>query len=436
MRADAPAAWLSVAEARSAILADVRPLPAERRALLHALGHVLAEELRAPLDLPTCDNSAMDGFAVRGADVRGASAERPVRLPVVGEVRAGALPERAVGAGEAVRITTGSPLPEGADCVVRIEHTAPDGADAVLVLRDDDAGHNVRRRGEDVRAGDLVLPVGTVLGAGPLAVAASLGRAQLSVVRRPVVGVLASGDELVEVDGFAEVAAGRRIVSSNSYALAAQLAEIGCEARLLGIAHDTPQSLRTHLEAAAGCDALVTAAGMALGEHDLMRAVLGELGLELGFWRVRMRPGSPFGYGRVAALGGIPWFGLPGNPVSAMVTFEVLARPALLRLAGHAAVFRPTLRVRLLDDYRAAPGLTHFARARLSRGPDGEPRAALTGPQGSGVLTSMAHADALLVIPPERAGAAAGERLTALRLTAGLQAEAEYDAAADLAADA
>ncbi|HEX7238796.1 MAG TPA: molybdopterin molybdotransferase MoeA, partial [Longimicrobiaceae bacterium] len=309
----------------------------------------------------------------------------------------------------------------GADGVVRVEHTdggsgigGPEGR--VRVLSDVDAGRNVRPRGEDVRRGELVLRAGTPLRAAELGVAASLGRADLAVVRRPRVAVLASGDELVEVEGFAEVLAGRKIVSSNGYALAAQLAESGMEARLLGIAADTPESLRAHLERARGCDALVTTAGISVGEHDHVRAVLDGMGAEVRFWRVRARPGSALAFGRVAGLGGIPWFGLPGNPVSTMATFEVFVRPALLRMAGRRAVFPPVARVRLRERLSARPGTTHFLRARLHPEPDGAFSASLTGTQSSGALTSMAAADALLVVPEAGGDFDAGAVLPAILL--------------------
>lgn len=417
MKAD----WLSVAAARETILAAVRPLPAEPRPLLAALGCVLAEEVRAPLDQPPWDNSAMDGFAVRAADIAGASEAAPRVLRVVDDIAAGGAPSRPIAEGEASRIMTGAPVPAGADSVVRVEHT--DGgrglgtAEArVRVFSAADAGRNIRRRGEDLRAGDVVLGTGTRLGAAALGVAASAGQRQLSVVRPPRVAILATGDELVDVDRFEEVLTGRKIVSSNSYTLAAQLREIGAEVHDLGIARDDPREIRERLEAAHDCDAILTSAGMSVGEHDHLRAVLREMGGQVAFWRVRMRPGSPFGFGRVGALKDAPWFGLPGNPVSSMVTFEVLVRPALLRMAGHAAVFHPTLAVRLEDPYPAQPGLTHFVRVRLRAAADGPPRAVLTGAQGSGILTSMAAADALLVVPETRAGAAAGDTLTALLL--------------------
>lgn len=432
MRAEPRADWLPVREARERILAAVAPLPPERRPLLDALGRVLAEEIVSPVDLPPWDNSAMDGFAVRAEDVRGASEPHPRALRVVDDIPAGGVPSHAIRAGEASRIMTGAPVPEGADTIVRVEHT--DGGSGIGTERgrvrihsDTDAGRNLRARGEDVRTGDAVLHRGVVLRPAEIGVAASLGRSGLRVVRHPVVAILASGDELVETDGFAEVLAGRRIVSSNSYTLAAALRELGMEARLLGIARDTTVSLREHLEAARGCDALVTTAGVSVGEHDQVRSVLDALGLRPEFWRVRMRPGSPLGFGRVDGLGGIPWFGLPGNPVSTLVAFEVFVRPALLWMAGHRAVFPPVVEARTRDALRLPPGLTHFLRARLHRGGDGTVGAALTGPQGSGILTSMAAADALLVVPEGRGEFAEGEALRAIVLGgAPLREEAGY----------
>jgi molybdopterin molybdotransferase len=401
-----PADWLSAADALAAILRRVRPLPSAPRPLLDALGYVLDEDVVSTVDLPPWDNSAMDGFAVRAADVRGATPTAPRVLRVVDDVAAGAFAARPVGPGEAIRVMTGAPVPAGADCVIRVEHT--DGGSGigtaegrVAVRSDDDAGRHVRPRGEDVRRGDAVLRAGTELHAAELAVAAAVGRASLRVVRRPVVAVLASGDELVEVGDFAEVEAGRRIVSTNGYALAAQLAESGMAARPLGIARDSPESLREHLEAARGCDAVVTTAGISVGEHDHVREVMDGLGAEVDFWRVRVRPGSALAFGKLRSLGPeTGWFGLPGNPVSTMVTFELFVRPALLRMAGHRRLHLPTVDVALEDGYGATGELTHFPRVRLDRGEDDGWRARLTGAQGSGLATSMAAADALLVAPP------------------------------------
>lgn len=397
--------WLPVAEARARITASVPRMPAESLPLREALGRVLAEEIVSPLDLPPWDNSAMDGFAVRAEDIAGATSAAPAVLRVVDDVPAGGRPAGEVGPGEAVRVMTGAPVPGGADTVVRVEHT--DGgtrigrADGRVSIRSDsDARRNIRRRGEELRSGAPILPYGRILRAAELGVAASVGRSQLRVRRAPVVGILTSGDELVEVDRFAEVLAGGRIVSSNGYVLAAQVEAAGAVPRLLGIARDTPESLREHVGAARGCDVLITSAGISMGEHDLVMETLGGLGLALDFWRVRMRPGSPMAFGRIAGLGGIPWFGLPGNPVSSAVTFELFVRPALLRMMGRTAVYPPTVRATLAGAAPDASGLTHFLRVRLSEGERGLV-ATPTGAQGSGMLTSMAAADALLVVPGE-----------------------------------
>jgi molybdopterin molybdotransferase len=416
-RSEQQADWLSLADARDVVLKGVSELGTERRELLAALGSVLAEDLISPIDLPRWDNSAMDGFAARAEDVRGASESSPVTLTVLEDVPAGAFPTQRLTAGTATRVMTGAPVPEGADGVIRVEHTDGGsdlgGENARVEIRSDaDAGRNVRPRGQEMRVGARVLGAGRVLGPAEAGLAASIGKRELTVVRRPTVAILTSGDELVDVDGFDEVLAGRKIVSSNSYTLAAQVIGAGGEPRLLGISPDDPERLRKHLLRAQGCDVLVTSAGVSVGEHDLVRRVLSEMGLRSAFWRVRIRPGSPVAFGWVDALGGIPWFGLPGNPVSSMVTFELFVRPALLRMAGHRAIFAPTVKVRIAEEVAPTPGLELFLRATLS---DGEPPVAtLTGPQGSGLLSSMSAADALVLVPED--GAEAGSLLHAILL--------------------
>jgi molybdopterin molybdotransferase len=263
-----------------------------------------------------------------------------------------------------------------------------------------------------MRVGARVLATGRVLGAAEVGLAASIGRGELAVVRRPIVAILTSGDELVDVDGFDEVLAGRKIVSSNSYTLAAQVKAAGAEPRLLGISPDDPERLRELLLEARGCDVLVTSAGVSVGEHDLVRRVLSELGLRTAFWRVRIRPGSPVAFGHVDSLGGIPWFGLPGNPVSSMVTFELFVRPALLRMSGHRAIFAPHVQVRLAEEAPPTPNLEVLLRMKLSGAEP--PLATLTGNQGSGLLSSMSAADALVLV--SEGGAAAGSLLPAILL--------------------
>jgi molybdopterin molybdotransferase len=403
---------LSVPEASARILEHIEPLSTERVPLLDSLGRVLADSVRAPMTLPAWDNSAMDGYAVRASDIDAASQERPVRLRVLETVAAGAFPTHRVSDGEAIRIMTGAPLPEGADTVVRVEDTDA-GTNDVLVRDARDARRNIRPRGEDFREGDPVVDAGTVLGAAQIGVLASVGRTMVDVYRRPRVAILGSGDELVDLDRFHEVLAGRKIVSSNGYTLHALVRDAGGEPVNLGIARDDPVSLRDHLARSDGCDLLITSAGVSVGEFDYTREVVSALGAEMKFWRVRMRPGAPLGFG---ILGGMPWIGLPGNPVSAMVTFELFVRPVVRRMLGHTRLFRRPVAVILEEPVHIGARLTHFLRCVVTTRDDGVVTARLTGPQGSGILTSMSRANALLVVPEDRPRVEAGERLNALPL--------------------
>ena len=401
---------LTVPEASARILEHIAPLAIERVPLLDALGMVLAEPVRAPMTLPAWDNSAMDGYAVRGADIDAASADHPVSLRVLETVAAGRFATQPVGDGEAIRIMTGAPIPDGADTVVRVEDT-DGGTVRVLVSNARDARRNVRPRGEDFREGDALLDRGAPLGAAQLGVLASIGRSTVDVHRRPRVAIMGSGDELVDVDGFHEVLAGRKIVSTNGYTLQALVRDAGGEPVNLGVATDDPASLREHLRRAAGCDLVLTSAGVSVGEFDYTRDVIQSLGAEMKFWRVRMRPGAPLGFG---LLGSAPWIGLPGNPVSTMVTFELFVRPVMRRMLGHTRLFRRPLSVVLEERVTIGARLTHFLRAIVSTGSDGLVTARLTGPQGSGILTSMSRANALLVVPEDRPVVEAGETLHAL----------------------
>ncbi|MEX2570520.1 MAG: gephyrin-like molybdotransferase Glp [Gemmatimonadota bacterium] len=415
--------WLEAGEALTRVVAAVVPLSAETVPLGAVRGRVLAADLIASIDVPPWTNSAMDGFALRAADIAAVSQGDPAELPIVDDIAAGGFPRAPLKSGQAARIMTGAPVPEGADSVVRLEHT--DGGHdlgrpgaRVRILDGQDAGRNLRRRGEDLQKGSVALSAGAVLTPAAIGVAASLGFAEVPVTRRPLVAVLTSGDELVEVDQFEEVRAGRKIVSSNSYTLAAQLAETGCEMRYLGIARDDPDSLRSALERAEGCDALITSAGISVGEHDHVKRILEEFDTDVNFWRVKIRPGSPFAFGKVGRLGGIPWFGLPGNPVSSMVTYEIFARPALLRMSGRGRIFRAPVKARLLEDVRTQKGLTHFIRVRLEADGEGGWLAHSTGAQGSGILTSLAAADGLMAVPAGSGGADSGARLSVIPLDA------------------
>ena len=422
----APRTSLTVQEAAAAVLAELRPVESETVSLEAALGRVLAEDIVSPLALPPWDNASMDGYAVRASDVRGARHDAPVALPVTETIAAGGMPTTSLAPGTAMRIMTGAPVPRGADSVIRIEDTDR-GDERVLIVDPRDAGRNVRPRGEDLDTGAVAVPASTVVGPAQLGVLASVGARTVSVHRRPRVAILATGDELVDLDRFDQVLAGKRIVSSNSYTLRAAATLAGAEVIDLGICADDRAALRECVERAhaARCDLLITSGGVSVGTFDYTREVLRELGAKIRFWRVRIRPGGPLGFG---LLGGIPWLGLPGNPVSAMVTFELFGRPAIRWLRGETRPFPHVFDAVVDEEVSIAAPLTHFLRATIRHDEAGAAHACLTGPQGSGLLTSMARADALLVVPLEQFGRGpvpAGTTLRALPLGEGAQLATE-----------
>jgi molybdopterin molybdotransferase len=394
---------ISVDEARRLVLDGVEPLPPETVPTADALGRVLAAPVAATRTLPPADCSAMDGYAVRADDLAGARRGQPKALALAFEVAAGRAAPRALRPGEAARIFTGAPLPAGADAVVMQEDVEAE-EDRVRFSAAPARGEHVRPAGEDLRAGETVLEPGTKLGPAHLGLLASLGRSLVRVHRRPRVALLSGGDELVEPD---EDASGGRIVSSNAYSLAAQCAEAGALASNLGIARDTPSALERGLADGLASDVLVSSAGVSVGEHDHVRPALEKLGCRLVFWGVAMKPGYPIAFGRFEERAGPFVFGLPGNPVSAMVTFEQFVRPLLLRLAGRASLERPVVRAVLGETLRKRPGRQHFVRVTLAR-EGGRFVAKSTGNQSSGVLRSMALAQGLLVFPAEASELAAG----------------------------
>jgi len=399
---------LAPREAAAAIVREVHPLPTERVPLQAARGRVLAAPIVSTFALPRWDNAAMDGYAVRRADLPVAG----TTLAIVEEIAAGAFPGRALHRGECARIFTGAPIPDGADGVIRQEDTAR--LDDRTVRVDDlrDVGRNVRRRGEDIASGARVFEPGIELGPAQIGVLAALAEAEIDVHRRPRVAILGTGDELATLEERDAILAGTKIASSNSYAMVAMAEQAGAEVLDLGIARDDPGALRQRLDLAADADLIVTSGGMSVGEHDYLRRLLQDTGATLLFWRLRMRPGAPVGFGR---YGGVPWIGLPGNPVSTMVTFELFVRPAIRKLLGHAGLFRRATAVRLGESITTQASLRHFLRVTLSM-EDRVLTARLTGPQGSGVLSSMAKADALLIVPEDRREVAAGEALDAILL--------------------
>jgi molybdopterin molybdotransferase len=419
---DRPADWISLTEALDIILPNIRATATETIPLDEALQRTLAEAVHSPVDHPPWDNSAMDGYAVRSADVTGATREQPVSLSLIEKVPAGGFPSHEVTQQTAIRIMTGAPIPDGADSVIRVEHTQADEDDVVIVLSDADVRRNIRPRGEDVRAGETVADKGAVVRPAEIGFLATVGARTVAVMRKPRVAILSTGDELVELDNFDDVRAGRKIVNSNAHALAAAVRVTGGEPVLLGIARDERGSLREKLSAASAADMLVTSAGASVGEYDLVKEVLEELGMETAFWRVRVRPGSPFSFGM---MGDLPVFGLPGNPVSALVTCELFVKPAIRSALGRPALYSPTVRVRLEEPVSTKGALTHFLRVKLTRAPDGRWLAKLTGPQGSGMISSMAHADGLLVVPETMQQMARGEDANVIRLDAADHTQSE-----------
>ena len=384
---------LSVREAQERILQKVQPVGQTKFPLEHAARRVLAEDIRAATDLPNFDNSSMDGFAVRSQD---ASASR-VTLRVVADIAAGASPTRSLSAGEAARIMTGAPLPPGADAVIPVEETdfSERGAgiaapEAVTLTRAVKAGENVRARGTDIRAGEVVLAQRRRLRAQDLGLLAMLGVADVPVYNLPRVALLSSGDELVPVD--APLTEGK-IHDSNTYALAAQIADAGAEVIRLGVAKDERAAVESLLERAAemAVDLIVTSAGVSVGAFDFVKEVVEAKG-SLNFWRVNMRPGKPLAFGDYR---GIPFVGLPGNPVSAFVTFEVFGRGAVEKLAGLETRPRQRTAVRLAEAITSSDGRESYLRAVV----DEAGIARLTGHQGSGNLFSLVQANALLIIP-------------------------------------
>jgi molybdenum cofactor synthesis domain-containing protein len=398
-------------EARAHVLDRVKPLPPARVPAKAAYGCVLTEPVVAVEAVPPFDNSAMDGYALRAADTTGA----PVELPVVGVLAAGGDPSTVtVGTGQAVRIMTGAALPAGADAIVIVEQTTP--LDEGRRVRIDAAaleGDHIRRAGDDIRAGDLVIEAGTQLSAAHLGVLASLGVVEVSVVPRLRVGVLSTGDELVE--GAVPLRSGQ-LRDSNRHALLPMLAEAGCDPVDLGLVRDDRVAITAAIEhAVTTCDALLTSGGVSMGDFDEVKAVLSERADDMRWMQIAIRPAKPFAFG---TLDGTPVFGLPGNPVSSIISFELLARPALRKMMGHAddALDRPTLRAIADDDLRRRPdGKVHYARVIVTA-IDGRLRVRSAGGQGSHQLAAMAAANALAVLP-DGPGVAAGDEVEVIPLT-------------------
>jgi molybdopterin molybdotransferase len=414
---------ISVEEARDRILSFFSRLQPERKPALDALGQVLAEDAVAPFDIPPLDNTAMDGYAVRSADTTEASEASPRELRVVADLAAGYILDTPVGPGEAVRIMTGAPMPPGADAVVPFEETdepmravgeAPTKGASVRVFKPADMGANIRFRAEDVRESSVVIPAGRVVRASEIGVLASLGLNHVTVHRRPIVAILSTGDEITEPG---QPLLPGRIYDANAHSVAGLVRTYGGIPRLLGIARDTVEDLTAKIRAGLDADMLVTSAGVSRGDFDIVKDVLAREGA-IDFWTVRMRPGKPLAFGAFNAPDGrkVPHLGLPGNPVSSMVSFELFGRPAIFTMLGRTDWQRPVVRAITRDRVINADGRRFYARCVVSRGDDGRLYAELTGPQGSGILTSMSAANALAVIPEDVPAANPGDEIDVMML--------------------
>jgi molybdopterin molybdotransferase len=394
---------ISIGEAQEKVLEEIPVLGTERIHILEALGRVLAQDVLAKRDVPSADNSAMDGYACRHEDVAGASSANPVRLKMIGESPAGMPFKGSLGPGEAVRIMTGGLVPSGSDTVIMVEDTRLEG-DEVICLADPGSGAHIRRGGEDVRAGEAVLFDRDIIRPPEVGMLATLGYAYVHVYQRPLVAILSTGDELVDLD---EPFSDGKVVCSNTYSLAAQVAECGAVPLSLGIATDDEENQRTKIREGLRADVILTSGGVSVGKYDMVKKTFSALGMKVKFWKVAMKPGKPLMFG---TIGNQPVFGLPGNPTSAMISFEQFVRPALLKMMGHVNLFRPVTEAVLADDARVGSSRLHLLRCKLFER-DGKMMAVTTGSQSSGALRSMVLADGLLILQPEEGPFVAGTRV-------------------------
>ena len=394
---------ITVEEALEKILSRIHPLGSEKVSILEALGRVMAENIYANRDIPPLDNSGMDGYAVRSEDVQNASSHHPVRLEVIEDLPAGFVSKKRVEKGKVIRIMTGAAIPKGADTVVPVEDTKQDDQ-FVLIFTTLPSDENIRKAGEDVKKGERVISAGDLIRPSEVGMIASVRRSFVSVYQRPLVAILCTGEELVDVDGILDEV---KIVSSNSYTLAAQVKDCGAIPVQLGIVRDRKEEIKEKLLQGIRADVLISSAGVSVGDYDFVKDALKDLGMEMIFWKVAMQPGRPLVFGTIQ---GKPVFGLPGNPVSSMVSFEQFVRPSLLKMMGHRQLFRPVIEAVLKEDIQKKPGRRHFMRAFVSFEKD-QYFASVTGPQGSGILKSMVKANGLVIVPEDREMVRAGEKV-------------------------
>ena len=406
------AEMISVEEAQNKILSFVEVLKPEEKPILDCLGQVLSEEICSNINVPPLNNSAMDGFAVKAEDTYAASESSPILLPVIDQVAAGYLSTKKVKPKTAIRIMTGAALPDGANAVVQFEDTDEEirksskGNTSIIgIMRQAKKGQNIRFKGEDIAIGMMVLPNGTLLRPSEIGVLASLGYSKALVIRRPVVAVLVTGDELIDIG---QTLTPGKIYNSNAYSIAAQIKRYGGNHKILGIGRDSIESIDKKIDEARGCDMLITSGGVSLGDYDVVKDVLSKRG-EIAIWTVHMKPGKPSAFGTITdGEKKMLHLGLPGNPVSSMVTFEQFARPAILKMMGIKNTAKPTIKAIIDDDVLNNDGRRIYARVIVSK-TDNTFHAHLTGPQGSGILSSMIKANGLAIIPENTSGVKAGD---------------------------
>lgn len=410
---------IKVDKALNVILNDIKTLDKEPVNLTGSLSRVLAEDIYANSDIPGFDNSAMDGYALRAQDTKGASKTDPKILTIIEDRRAGYISHRAINSGQAIRIMTGAVMPKGSDSVVMVEDTQRRGMAGAKIFKEVSAQDNVRRRGEDIKKGEMVIAKGTRLNSAHIGLLASLGKAKVLVTRKPKIAILATGDEVVDVGKKLEPG---KLRSSNTYTLYSQILKCGGIPKNLGIAKDKPDMLEAKLKGGLDCDMILTSGGVSVGDYDLVKFILAKMGTNIRFWKVAMRPGKPLVFGLVSATKrggsamnydgkGIPIFGLPGNPVSSMISFEVFVKPAILKIEGANDLDVKNVDAVLEENITKKKGLRYFIRA-ITRWEDGIYLTRTTGPQGSGILKSMALANSLIVLPEDEENIEKGVRVT------------------------
>jgi molybdopterin molybdotransferase len=399
---------IKVSQAKKIILNTIKPIGSETVMLREALGRVLAESVYSHIDVPGFDNSAMDGFALRSGDSIRVSKDKPKILQVIEDIKAGDVPKKVLRQNQVARIMTGAMIPRGADCVVMVEETEKIENNFIKIFREIKKGEHIRKKGEDIKNKERILEKGRRLNAQDIGLLASIGKSKIKVAKKPKVAFLVTGDEVIDVH---EKLTPGKIRSSNSYTLYGQIIDSGGIPENLGIARDRPQELEKKIKLGLNCNLMITSGGVSVGDYDLVKDTLKRLGTNFKFWKVRMRPGKPLAFGLISTKNiggsaahcggrGIPVFGLPGNPVSSMISFEIFVRPSILKMLGQKEDIHKEVDAILQEDIEKKKGLKHFLRA-MTFWKDDSYYTGTTGPQGSAILKSMSLANSIIILPEE-----------------------------------